>query len=304
MSPGKRKLKMNKDTGLPEPRSSDEISESIESAAPKRGRARKNVRRLGNVLLIAGLLTTVYMAVLLYWGDPYTSWQTSRKQHHLSGQLNNLDKKWANSVTLPGENGNKPVSPATQLAALGPICKSGCAQGTKGAQTTLTGTQLAYAKAARAFAQQMHDTQAIGRIRIGSIGLNMAFVQGTSEHDLTFGPGHYVDTSLPGMHTTVAIAGHRTTYFHPFRHIDAIHEGDYITLDMPYGTFTYRVYFHKIVNSNDWSIISKRPFEKLVLSACHPLYSATHRYVIFAKLVKEQKAVASSFTTAGNHATK
>ena len=53
---------------------------------------------------------------------------------------------------------------------------------------------------------------------------------------------------------------------------------------MPYGTFRYTVYAHKIVGDHDWSILRKSSFEKLVLSACHPLYSATHRWVVFARL--------------------
>jgi sortase A len=54
---------------------------------------------------------------------------------------------------------------------------------------------------------------------------------------------------------------------------------------MPYGTFTYRVFAHKIVRSNDWSILHRRRFDTLVLSACHPLYSASHRWIVFARLV-------------------
>ena len=53
---------------------------------------------------------------------------------------------------------------------------------------------------------------------------------------------------------------------------------------MPYGTFTYRVLRHRIVDNGDWSIMRKVGFDELVLSACHPLYSASHRYVIFARL--------------------
>ena len=56
---------------------------------------------------------------------------------------------------------------------------------------------------------------------------------------------------------------------------------------MPYGTFRYKIYYQKIVDSHDWSILNSRPYEKLVLSACHPLYSATHRIVTYARLVGE-----------------
>jgi sortase A len=39
------------------------------------------------------------------------------------------------------------------------------------------------------------------------------------------------------------------------------------------------------VRSGDWSIIRNVGYDQLVLSACHPLYSASHRYVIFARLM-------------------
>jgi sortase A len=120
----------------------------------------------------------------------------------------------------------------------------------------------------------------------------MVVVQGTSTGDLERGPGHYdaasgVDTSLPGLGAVIAIAGHRTTFLHPFRHIDDLRPGDNIYLEMPYGTFRYSVYFQRVVVPTDWSILRSRPYEKLVLTACHPLYSASHRLAVFARLEGE-----------------
>jgi sortase A len=92
-------------------------------------------------------------------------------------------------------------------------------------------------------------------------------------------------TALPGSGATVAIAGHRTTYGAPFRHIDRLRRGDAIRLTLPYGTFRYRVVGHEIVDKADWSIIARRRYETLVLSACHPLYSAEQRWVVYARLV-------------------
>jgi sortase A len=265
---------------------------------------RRVVRLLGNAILVFGVLLIAYIGVVVYWGDPYTSWITSHRQHHLSQQLDtqqgdlkkqlakkgqSLPQKGANLGDVPlGQNG-QPLSKGSKSAA---------------ASQTLSATELSYAKSARAYAKTVKDGQALGRIRIGVIGLNMVYVQGTSEHDLTYGPGHYAMTGLPGTGGVVAIAGHRTTYLHPFRHIDAIKAGSYITLDMPYGRFTYRVYKHRIVAYNDWSILIKQPFEKLVLSACHPLYSASHRFIIYGRLVKEEPASgAQTLDTATNHAT-
>jgi sortase A len=56
-------------------------------------------------------------------------------------------------------------------------------------------------------------------------------------------------------------------------------------LTLPYGTFRYRVVGHEIVDKADWSIIARRRYETLVLSACHPLYSAEQRWVVYARLV-------------------
>jgi sortase A len=82
----------------------------------------------------------------------------------------------------------------------------------------------------------------------------------------------------------VAVAGHRTTFAAPFRRIDRLREGDGIEVEMPYGTFHYRVTSHRVVDDGDWSIVRGVGYEQLVLSACHPLYSAEQRWVVFARL--------------------
>ena len=81
-----------------------------------------------------------------------------------------------------------------------------------------------------------------------------------------------------------AIAGHRTTYGAPFNQIDKIEVGDEIILEMPYATFTYEVSETRIVEPTDVEIVDDVGSERLVLTACHPLYSAAQRYVVFAEL--------------------
>jgi sortase A len=82
----------------------------------------------------------------------------------------------------------------------------------------------------------------------------------------------------------VAIAGHRTTYLAPFRHIDELKPGDQIVLRMPYGEFTYIVQFHRIVLPTALWVTKNVGYDRLVLSACNPLYSAAQRIVVFARL--------------------
>src|SRR3954469_3991136 len=126
---------------------------------------------------------------------------------------------------------------------------------------------------------------AIGSIRIPRIGAHYAVVQGTDTASLRKGPGHYPNTNFPGEGGTVAIAGHRTTYLAPFNAIDKLGTGDQIVLDMPYGRFTYVFEKQEIVDPSDLGVVDRVPgAERLVLSACHPLYSASQRIIVFARL--------------------
>ena len=86
---------------------------------------------------------------------------------------------------------------------------------------------------------------------------------------------------------TVAVAGHRTTYGAPFRNVDKLKKGDQIVMSMPYGTFTYAVDRTKIVKPSALWVTRDVGHEQLVLSACHPLYSAAQRIIVFAHLQKE-----------------
>ena len=137
---------------------------------------------------------------------------------------------------------------------------------------------------ARREQHQVATGDAIGHISIPRIGASYTVVQGTDTASLEKGPGHYPATAFPGLGQTVAIAGHRTTYLAPFRHIDELKPGDRITLKMPYGLFTYAVQFHRIVPPTALWVTHNVGYERLVLSACNPLYSAAQRIIIFAKL--------------------
>jgi sortase A len=138
----------------------------------------------------------------------------------------------------------------------------------------------------RVLARKPLPGDAIGRLAIPRLDREYFVIEGTETEDLRKGPGHYEDTPLPGERGTVAIAGHRTTYGAPFRTIDQLDRRDAITIEMPYGTFTYEVEKTKIVEPTELSVLRKVRYDRLILSACHPLYSAAQRIVVFAKLQK------------------
>jgi len=143
---------------------------------------------------------------------------------------------------------------------------------------------------ARVIAKKPLKGDAIGKITIPAIKLKKYVVQGTDTASLRKGPGHYPSTPLPGQRGTAAIAGHRTTYGAPFRHLDSLRRGDRIVVDMPYGRYVYIVQRLKIVNPSDLAILKRRSYNRLVLSACHPLYSAAQRIIAFARLKRKLPA--------------
>ena len=230
------------------------------------------IRRLGYAILGVGVLVLAWVAVTLAWGDPVTSLYTRHAQNVLADRLDAVDERWS----------------ATGVGARLVSQRAGTTAAKPSTAARLRSLAIAYRSTLR-------HGDPVGRIVIPRLGLRMVVVQGTSADDLRKGPGHYnarsgQNTSLPGMGGVIGVAGHRTTFSHPFRHIDDLRRGDRIELQMPYGRFRYTVDNHKIVDDQDWSILRHRPYEKLVLTACHPLHSATHRWVVFARLTSGRPA--------------
>jgi sortase A len=207
---------------------------------------------LSTVLITAGLVVLADAALTLVWKEPMSTVYAAIQQGNAEDDLAELEDRFPSAKELRAlEN----LRLAQRLARL-----------------------------ADAFEDEVHTGEGIGRIKIPRIDLDMVFVEGTDTASLQKGPGHYPETAFPAQGKTIAIAGHRTTYLAPFNDIDDIEDGDEITLEMPYGTFVYTVQKHQIVDPDDLWVIKNHGYERLVLSACHPLYSAAHRYIVFAKL--------------------
>ena len=207
------------------------------------------------MLITAGLVVLADAGLTLVWQEPFSAAYGAIKQGQAEDQLNDLESEYP--------------TPA-DLAAIAGV------QGTPAKAKIL----------ADRFKPHLATGHAIGRIKIDRIGLDIVVVQGTDTSSLQKGPGHYTNTPIPGQPGTVAIAGHRTTYLAPFRHIDEVQNGDEILIEMPYGAFTYTMYKHEIVDPSDVGIIKPIGFDQLVLTACHPPYSAAHRYAVFARLTR------------------
>ena len=231
-------------------------------------------RHLGTILAVGGLLVLAYAAAVLFWRDPVTDLYNRYQQNRLDSALAAEFEAWDSAFP-----------PAEQEAELD--------RPDPAANRALT------SRDARRFLTTLEQGQAFGRLEIPRIDVDAVVVHGTRwGADLTRGPGHYERTTVPGLGKTVGVAGHRTTFGAPFRHIDDIRAGDAITLEMPYATFRYRVFEHEIVDSDDWSVIRNRGFDTIMLSACHPLYSADQRWIVYGRLVEVRPRNGEAYTLA------
>jgi sortase A len=215
---------------------------------------RSALRHFANVLIVAGVLLLADAGLTVAWQEPMSAYLAHRQQGRLSKRLVELDR--AAPTALEGK----------ALAAI-------------------HGQSRRIAFLARSLRRRVPEGGALGRIVIPKIGASFVVVDGTGTADLRKGPGLYEQTPLPGVHGTVAIAGHRTTYLAPFRHVDRLDAGDTIRIELPYGVFTYSVEKRLVVKPDALWVTHRVGHDRLVLSACHPLYSASKRIIVFARLV-------------------
>jgi sortase A len=207
---------------------------------------------VGTLLILAGALTLAWTLLVWQWQDPFTALYTKWKQHQLASQY----QKRVEAFSAPI------------------------------ATTSLAEERRSIAREAKRYRASSTRGEAIGRIRIPRMGVNMVLVNGTDHETLKKGPGRDERTFMPGENRLIYIAGHRTTYLAPFSHIDRLKGGDRVTIEVPYGTFIYAVTRHRIVKATDLSVLRSPRYEVVELQACHPRFFATHRYIAYARLLR------------------
>jgi sortase A len=131
--------------------------------------------------------------------------------------------------------------------------------------------------------------EAVAVIRIPTIGVDKAVVEGVGVPDLKKGPGHYPTSPLPGQPGNAAIAGHRTTYGAPFDRLDELEAGDEIRVTTRQGRFRFEVETTEVVKPSQTEVLDPPTDGKahLTLTTCNPRFSARQRLVVHAVLVGE-----------------
>jgi sortase A len=217
---------------------------------------RRVMRFTGTLLLAAGVAVLVWVLVVWRWQDPFTALYTTWKQHQLSQSY----ERRAELYRLPDPKSKAAASRVVTTAQIRAL--------------------------ARRYRLGSKRGQAVGRIRVPRLGLSMIVVDGTDHDTLKKGPGLDRRTYMPGEGQLVYIAGHRTTYLAPFAHIERMKTGDEVSLELPYGTFRYRVFTHKIVAADDMAVLKSHGRDVVELQACHPRFFSSHRYIVFARLTQ------------------
>jgi sortase A len=234
---------------------------------------RRLARIAGTLMIIGGLGCLAWVVTVWQWQDPLTAVTHALDQRRLEDifeeRLEGFDSRRPARPEQPeqpaddGEAPVEPVAPAPSPAEL---------------RRTIRADAQAWRKASK-------QGDPIARLRLPTLDVNEIVVNGTDNSTLKEGPGRYLGSAMPGENELIYIAGHRTTYGAPFSRIDKLDRGDPVVMELPYGSFRYRITGHRIVDDNDLSVLESKGVEQLALQACHPRFFASQRYIAYAELV-------------------
>jgi sortase A len=228
----------------------------LATARRRRSRPQRALRALALLLIFAGALALADAVVTLTWQEPISALYASLQQSRLSGALRRVEAA--------------PPSASDRVVL-----------------ARLADERRRVAFLAGELQRRSGEGSPIGRISIPRIGASYVLVKGTSTEDLESGPGVDTETPFPGIGGTTLVAGHRTTFLAPFRHIDELGRGSRIRLQMPYAELQYTVVGQRVVAPTDvQAAVARVGYTRLVLSACTPLFSAAKRLLVFARLTR------------------
>lgn len=131
------------------------------------------------------------------------------------------------------------------------------------------------------------DTYPVARLTIQ--GQHLYVLSGSSGTVLAFGPGHMIDTSVPGEKGNAVISGHRDTHFAVLQHLS---RGDVLKTQTHQIEAEYEVTGARIVHQSQMNVSQNTAHSQLTLITCYPfdnpLPNTPWRYVVSARLISSQ----------------
>ncbi len=129
---------------------------------------------------------------------------------------------------------------------------------------------------------------------IPKLDKNWVVVEGVTQQDIRFAPGHYPTSALPGQVGNFSVAGHRNRA--TFWRLDELDEGDSIVVESKTDWYVYRVSQSRIVRPTQVEVVAPVPGEPdkkatkrmLTLTTCNPKFDNYQRLIIHAELDRTQ----------------
>ncbi len=238
------------------------------------------MKKISVIIIIIGLL----VASSPFWGEIYThfmqqklisDWQNGTQPEVIeqTGDSEQFYNELQDIFMINARNGTVPDTFATG--------------GTSSPAATSSPTVTASPKKTT---QPFKPQIVLGTIKISKIKVNIPVVEGVAAENLRVGAGHIPGTAGIGEIGNCALAGHRNyTFGRYFNRLDEMGEGDEIVITTKKGTFTYTVYEKLVVKPTDVSVLKRNGSDRiLTLITCTPIYVASHRLIIHARMQPEE----------------
>jgi sortase A len=134
----------------------------------------------------------------------------------------------------------------------------------------------------------------IAGLYIPKLAKNWIVVEGVTQQDIRYAPGHYPKSALPGQVGNFAVAGHRNRA--TFWRLDELNKGDVIVAESKTTWYVYRVSLTRIVKPHQVEVVEPVPGKPgvkptkamLTLTTCNPKFDNYQRLIIHAELVRSQ----------------
>ncbi|MEU8295913.1 class E sortase [Micromonospora sp. NPDC048909] len=134
----------------------------------------------------------------------------------------------------------------------------------------------------------------IAGLYIPKLAKNWVVVEGVTQADIRYAPGHYPKSAMPGEVGNFSVAGHRNRA--TFWRLDELNNGDAIVVESKTDWYVYKVSQTRIVKPTQVEVVAAVPGKPgvkatkrmLTLTTCNPKFDNYQRLIIHAELDRTQ----------------
>jgi LPXTG-site transpeptidase (sortase) family protein len=132
---------------------------------------------------------------------------------------------------------------------------------------------------------------AVAKLYLPTLKKHWVVVQGVTQKDIRFAPGHYPNSAMPGQKGNFSGAGHRNRA--TFWNLDQLKPGDKMVVETKTTFYVYEVVKQRIVLPTAVEVVRAVPptmeaGKLITLTTCNPKLDNYQRLIIHGKLVDEQ----------------